>query len=112
MSTIDKYELVGDNLTYEVKDFNNNHIIRFFSSGDSSDKLPNATDFISLFNKREAREIYEFSVTNSSGGILILNPGDNLIFRDNIYVLAPEEKKEFMACIFSVEPCVIGVVAK
>ena len=112
MTTIDRYELVGDNLTYESKDFNNSHIIRVFLAGDSNDKLPNATDFITLFKEPSAKETYEFSITNSSNGVLILNPGDNIIFRDNIYVISPQEKKEFVACVFSVEPCVIGVVSK
>ena len=110
--SLDKYELVGENLTYNICDFNNKTIDRFFTSGDTNDKLPNALDFVSLFSEKQAKQVYEFSINNSSSGILILNPGDNMIFRDNIYVLAPEEKKEFIACIFSVEPSIIGIVSK
>ena len=110
--TNDKYELVGENLTYNIADFNNKYINRYFTSGDTNDKLPNSSEFVSLFPEKQAKQIYEFSIYNSASGILILNPGDNMIFRDNIYILAPEEKKEFIACILSLEPCIIGIVTK
>ena len=109
---VDSYELVGDNLTYTIEDFKHNSIVRLFNIQDTGDKLPNADQFISLFPLKEAKQVYEFLVTNGSQGVLILNPGDNIIFRENVYILAPGEKKEFMACIFSVEPCIIGVVSK
>ncbi len=108
----DKYELVGENLTYILNDFNKKTIERYFTTGDTCDKLPNANDFITLFSEKKIKQTLEFSICNRSDGILFLNPGDNMIFRDNIYSLGPQEKKEFMACIFSVEPCIIGVVPK
>ncbi len=113
MDSTNIYELIGDNITYIIDNFkHNNNIVRVFLTGDSNDKLPNAVDFIQLFKKTAAKETYEFSITNNSSGILIINPGDNMIFKDNMYIIAPNEKKEFIACIFSVEPCVIGIVKK
>ncbi len=112
MDSTNIYELIGDNLTYINDNFINCNIIRSFLTGDSNDKLPNAVDFIKLFKKTASKETYEFSITNNSSGVLIINPGDNIIFKDNIYVISSNEKKEFMACIFSVEPCIIGIVTK
>ena len=111
-STVDLYELVGENLTYSIEDFNNNTISRVFSSQDTNDKLPDAEKFIDLFKEKETKQVYEFSIMNSSNGILLLNPGQNMIFRDNIYILAAQEKKEFIACIFISNPAIIGIVAK
>ncbi len=106
-------ELIGENIIYKIEDFKNNLIIRNFKNNDSSDKLPNSDEFINLFNIKEVKQVYEFSIKNSSeSGILILNMGDNIISPDNVYILAPNEHKNFISCIFSVEHCLIGLVSK
>lgn len=100
----------SNNLTYTINFFNNNHLIRHFDTPDSNDTLPNASDFINLFNIKETKQTYSWKITNDTNNILILNPGENMLFRDNVYIIPPNETFEFMACIFSLDPIIIAIV--
>ena len=102
--------LSNHNLIYNKEDFNNNHIIREFNNPDSNDFLPEANIFVELFDKKELKETYSWKITNNTDNILIINPGQNMIFRDNIYIIPPNETYEFMACILCLDPYIIAIV--
>jgi len=102
--------ITDSNITYTIDQFNNNHLIRQFDNTDSYDFLPNATDFINLFLIKEIKQTYSWKITNDTNNILIINPGYNMIFRDNVYIIPPNNTFEFIACIFSIDPIIIGIV--
>jgi hypothetical protein len=102
--------ITSSNLTYTIDQFNNNHLIRQFDNADSYDFLPKATNFINLFDIKEIKQTYSWKITNNTNNILIINPADNMIFKDNVYIIPSNETFDFIACIFSLDPIIIGVV--
>ena len=110
MLTNNQEIVTSNNLTYTIDNFKNNHLIRQFDTPDSNDTLPNAVDFVNLFDIKELKQTYSWKITNDTNNLLIINPGDNMLFRDNIYIIPPNDTFEFIACILSIEPIIIAIV--
>jgi len=102
--------ITTNNLIYTLDNFKNNHLIRQFDTPDSNDFLPNAINFINLFDIKEIKQTYSWKITNDTNNLLIINPGENMLFRDNIYIIPPNETFEFISCILSLEPIIIAIV--
>jgi len=97
---------------YDIDDFKTNEINRTLNNSLSNEQLPIANKFIDLFENKQIRETYNWKITNKSNGLLVLHPNENIIFRDNIYIISENETFEFIACIFNLEPVIIGIVKK
>ena len=101
----------NDSYNYSSYDIRKGHIYRQYSVFDSLDVLPDAIEFMKVWDKPKKTDTFEFKITNENEtGIIVLSAGPGIMLKNDVIAIPPNRTYKFIACVFNVEPNLIGVV--